>query len=600
MSRKILLIESAAKPLTTLNRPRNIEGRKVSMSLEGVFGQINVVNRNGRTYFKENYQQRINEINALIERFNGVLGELEHPNTLGIDLNNVSHVIDSPLKIEDGTGLVKGGISLLNTHKGKNALAIAEAKLPLFISSRGRGSIDKNGIVTLEEMPTYDLVGTSGFANAMLTQVSESIEYESLNENATIFYLDKREVKQYHFLSETKAEKEAMKDENKEEQELADKIKDAEMTLKNLKDKQKDADSDNDKKDKDGMTDEEKKDLKEAMHAYFKEATLSEIDELRSEMRSMQENFETKVLEKTNQIVEERNSIVLESVDNWVKSFIGDLMNETKVEIAEAIGSTLEKVIKESSDNTKIWTVEKFAPSIGDFINQQIQNSLVNFAEISEKWNEEQLLPFISEYLAEAKEMDGDDDEENDDDDKEKPKDAISESLAKVEKKIEEAYAKKIDETQPLWLRSIPNSKMAFYESLSEADREKIKNKADRTILNSEQTIAAFWRSIDESKFEIEKDESKLDDKLNENNMANQQPQYGQQYPNYVNQGYNGYNNYGQMQQPYQPQMPNNHQMQQQQYFEQQMRMQNQQRAQHQVGGSKVLNFLANTDLDLK
>lgn len=600
MSRKILLIESAAKPLTTLNRPRNIEGRKVSMSLEGVFGQINVVNRNGRTYFKENYQQRINEINALIERFNGVLGELEHPNTLGIDLNNVSHVIDSPLKIEDGTGLVKGGISLLNTHKGKNALAIAEAKLPLFISSRGRGSIDKNGIVTLEEMPTYDLVGTSGFANAMLTQVSESIEYESLNENATIFYLDKREVKQYHFLSETKAEKEAMKDENKEEQELADKIKDAEMTLKKLKDKQKGADSDNDKKDKDGMTDEEKKDLKEAMHAYFKEATLSEIDELRSEMRSMQESFETKVLEKANQIVEERNSIVLESVDNWVKSFIGDLMNETKVEIAEAIGSTLEKVIKESSDNTKIWTVEKFAPSIGDFINQQIQNSLVNFAEISEKWNEEQLLPFISEYLAEAKEMDGDDDEENDDDEKEKPKDAISESLAKVEKKIEEAYAKKIDETQPLWLRSIPNSKMAFYESLSEADREKIKSKADRTILNSEQTIAAFWRSIDESKFEVEKDESKLDDKLNENNMANQQPQYGQQYPNYVNQGYNGYNNYGQMQQPYQPQMPNNHQMQQQQYFEQQMRMQNQQRAQYQVGGSKVLNFLANTDLDLK
>lgn len=592
MSRKILLIESAAKPLTTLNRPRNIEGRKVSMSLEGIFGQINVVNRNGRTYFKENYQQRINEINALIERFNGVLGELEHPNTLGIDLNNVSHVIDSPLKIEDGTGLVKGGISLLNTHKGKNALAIAEAKLPLFISSRGRGSIDKNGIVTLEEMPTYDLVGTSGFANAMLTQVSESIEYESLNENATIFYLDKREVKQYHFLSETKAEKEAMKDNNKEEQELADQIKDAELALKKLKDKQNGTGSDDNKKDKDDMTDEEKKDLKEAMHAYFKEATLSEIDDLRSEFSEMQNKFETKVLEEATKIADERTSIMMEAVDKWVKSFIGDLMKETKVEIAEAVASTLEVAIKDSSDETKIWTVESFSPSVGDFINQQIEKSLLNFAEISEKWNEQQLLPFISEYLAESVAVK---DKENEDCDKNKakPKGKISESLALVDKKIEEAYAKKIDENQPLWLRSIPSNKLSFYESLSEEDRDKIKNKADRTILNSEQTIAAFWRSIDESKFDVVKDESKLDEKMNENNVPNQ-PYYNTH--NYTNQGY-GYNNYGQVQPPYQPQLPNQAQ---QQYFEQ-MGMQNNNYTQSQFSnrGNKVLNFLANTNLDL-
>ena len=152
--------------------------------MHGVFGVCGVKNGNNRIYSKENYGRMVENLQKVIAN-EGCLGELEHPNTMNINLDNVSHKIESIEMDESGT--ITGTIRLLDTVKGKNAKAIVEAGCPLFISSRGAGSIDEAGNVTLSTIKTYDLVGTPGFSQAKLT-LKENQKFESLNENLSVIY----------------------------------------------------------------------------------------------------------------------------------------------------------------------------------------------------------------------------------------------------------------------------------------------------------------------------------------------------------------------------------------------------------------------------
>ena len=176
-SKKCLVFETLGK-VSDMNLIK--ESNDGLTRLSGIFGVCGVKNQNNRIYSTKNYGLMVENLQKEITE-GSVLGELEHPNSMNINLENVSHKIESIQMNEDGT--ITGTIVLLDTPKGRIAKAIAEASGSLYISSRGAGSIDNSGNVTLTTIKTYDLVGTPGFSQAKL-KLNKGQTLESLCESA--------------------------------------------------------------------------------------------------------------------------------------------------------------------------------------------------------------------------------------------------------------------------------------------------------------------------------------------------------------------------------------------------------------------------------
>ena len=108
MANKKCMVFETLGPTTGLQIQESQNTNEVRMT--GVFGVCGVKNENRRIYSKENYGMMVENLQKVIAT-EGLMGELEHPNTMNIDLNRVSHKIESIEMNEDGT--VTGTILLL-------------------------------------------------------------------------------------------------------------------------------------------------------------------------------------------------------------------------------------------------------------------------------------------------------------------------------------------------------------------------------------------------------------------------------------------------------------------------------------------------------
>lgn len=178
----LLIVEKSSTVLTK-------SGEDNDYVLEGVFGEIDVKNKNNRIYTEGEY---LPQIEGLQQKINSskLLGELDHPQQFDISLKNVSHIIEE-LRYDKENKKVMGKIRLLDTDAGKQAKALVDSGVPLHISSRAAGEVSEGGKVKIKQLFTYDLVADPGFANAELKRVNESFGYDN-DDNLFIYEMFKK------------------------------------------------------------------------------------------------------------------------------------------------------------------------------------------------------------------------------------------------------------------------------------------------------------------------------------------------------------------------------------------------------------------------
>ena len=121
------------------------DGKK-STYIKGVFLQTEITNRNGRMYKYDTMEREVRKYNEEFVKRGRALGELGHPDGPAINLDRVSHKIIE--LIPEGKNFM-GKAKLLETPMGKIAQNLLAEGVQLGVSSRGLGSIKKEGTTSI-------------------------------------------------------------------------------------------------------------------------------------------------------------------------------------------------------------------------------------------------------------------------------------------------------------------------------------------------------------------------------------------------------------------------------------------------------------------
>lgn len=151
---KQLLVDHTPFHVAKLTLSEGKEGTGTRMRIKGKLQEAEVKNGNGRVYPMNILKKQVDMYTKGPVATRTATGELDHPESSIINLNNVSHIIT---KVWWEGNDVMGELELLNTPSGKIAQEIVLAGIPLGISSRGMGSVKQLG-ETVEVQDDFELL----------------------------------------------------------------------------------------------------------------------------------------------------------------------------------------------------------------------------------------------------------------------------------------------------------------------------------------------------------------------------------------------------------------------------------------------------------
>ena len=155
------------------------KGGKKSHFIEGVFLQSDIKNRNGRMYPMNTLSREVGSYNESFIEKGRALGELGHPDGPTVNLDRVSHKIIS-LK-QEGKNFI-GKAKILETPMGKIASSLLSEGVKLGVSSRGVGSIERRGNITIVKddfmlSTAADIVADPSAPDAFVEGIMEGKEW---------------------------------------------------------------------------------------------------------------------------------------------------------------------------------------------------------------------------------------------------------------------------------------------------------------------------------------------------------------------------------------------------------------------------------------
>jgi hypothetical protein len=141
--------------------------------LKGICIQGGIRNANQRVYPVNEITNAVKTLNDQIQNGYSVLGEVDHPDDLKVNLDRVSHMItDMWMDGPNGYGKMK----ILPTPMGNLIKTMLESGVKLGVSSRGSGNVnDGSGEVSDFEIITVDIVAQPSAPGAYPTPVYEHL-----------------------------------------------------------------------------------------------------------------------------------------------------------------------------------------------------------------------------------------------------------------------------------------------------------------------------------------------------------------------------------------------------------------------------------------
>ncbi len=187
---KTLLIETNTFKLSSPLLTENINKDNGNVLVEGILATAEVKNGNGRYYSKELWQREMDKYNELIEQRRS-MGELDHPESIVVNLKNVSHIINEYWWDGDQ---VMGKIEILPTPSGNILKELIKNGCTVGVSSRGMGSLEQRGeIMEVQddfELLCWDFVSTpsnpGSYMHEILKEGKENFTYDYTQVNKII------------------------------------------------------------------------------------------------------------------------------------------------------------------------------------------------------------------------------------------------------------------------------------------------------------------------------------------------------------------------------------------------------------------------------
>ena len=171
-----LISEYTEDNLEVLTEARK-DGSK-SYSIEGVFMSAEQKNRNGRIYPKNVMEGAVNKYNVEQVQKGRAVGELNHPEGPTVNLDKVSHKIES-LKWQGND--VVGKATILETPMGQIVKGLLDGGVKLGVSTRGMGSLQRNNDAMVVKgdflLNAVDIVQDPSAPSAFVNGVMEGVEW---------------------------------------------------------------------------------------------------------------------------------------------------------------------------------------------------------------------------------------------------------------------------------------------------------------------------------------------------------------------------------------------------------------------------------------